>query len=143
MEYHATGRFDLTKDPDPPYDDAPGATISRAVITKQFHGDLVGTSVTHLTQIMTDVNGSAGYVAVERVTGTVHGRSGTFVLQHDALGDRGDLRLNIVVVPDSATGELAGLRGKLDIDISDGKHDYSFDYSFVPSGQTGPATDDT
>lgn len=132
MEYRATGRFDLTKTMEPPYDDAPGATISRAVITKQFHGDLVGTSVTHMTQVMSPRDGSAGYVAVERVTGTLSGRTGTFVLQHNALGDRGDRSLSIVVVPDTATGELVGLRGKLDVDISDGKHDYFLDYSFAP-----------
>lgn len=138
MQYHATGRFDLTKETDPPYDDEPGATISRALITKQFHGDLVGTSVTHLTQIMTEVGGSAGYVAVERVVGTLQGRSGTFVLQHDALSDRGQRHLNIVVVPDSATGELAGLRGKLDVDISDGKHDYTLDYYFADAADGAP-----
>lgn len=139
MEYRATGRFDLTKDQDPPYDDAPGAAISRAVITKQFHGDLVGTSVTHMTQVMSERDGSAGYVAVERVVGTLRGRSGTFVLQHNALGDRGDRHLSIVVVPDTATGELVGLRGKLDVDISNGKHDYFLDYTFAPSEEHAPS----
>ncbi len=135
MKHRATGRFDLTKDLDPPYDNAPGAEISRAVITKQFHGDLVGTSVTHMTQIMSEIDGSAGYVAVERVIGTLQGRTGTFVLQHNALGDRGDRNLNIVVVPDTGTGELVGLRGKLDVDISGGKHDYFLDYYFAGEGE--------
>jgi hypothetical protein len=138
VEYRATGRFDLTKTQDLPYDDAPGAAISRAVVTKQFHGDLVGTSVTHLTQVISDTDGSAGYVAVERVVGTLQGRSGTFVLQHNALGDRGDRMLNIVVVPDTATGDLAGLRGKLHIDVSAGTHDYFLDYSFGGGRNNAP-----
>ena len=137
MEYRAAGTFDLTKTMEPPYDDAAGAAISRGVITKEFHGDLVGTSITHITQAMSERNGSAGYIAMERVVGTLEGRSGTFVLQHNALSDRGDRFLNIVVVPDSGTGELAGLRGQLDVDISHGKHAYFHDSSFAPA--EGPA----
>jgi len=131
VEHRATGQFDLTKDTEPPYDNAPGAAIARAVITKQFHGDLTGTSITHMTQAMTDHDGSAGYVAMERVNGTLDGRTGTFVLQHHALGDRGQRTLSITVLPDSATDQLTGLRGQLDVDISNGRHDYILDYYFT------------
>ena len=126
MEYRASGTFDLTKTMEPPYDDAAGAVISRGIITKEFHGDLVGTSITHITQAMSERNGSAGYIAMERVIGTLEGRSGTFVLQHNALSDRGDRFLNIVVVPDSGTGELAGLRGT---SLSVSTHE---DYPYMP-----------
>lgn len=132
MGKQATGNFDLTKTEEPPFDDQPGATLSRVVITKEFHGDIEGTSVTQMMQAMSDRPGSAGYVAIERVIASVHGRRGTFVLQHNALSDRGDRYLNIVIVPDSGTGELSGLRGQLEVDISGGKHAYTLDYSFAP-----------
>jgi Protein of unknown function (DUF3224) len=133
LSHRATGRFDVTKTDDPPFDDAPGATLSRAVVTKQFQGDLMGTSVTHMTAAVSEQSGSAAYVAVERVEGTLHGRTGSFVLQHNAVSDRGERSLNIVVVPDSATGELTGLRGTFDIRIVDGKHEFVFDYSLGPT----------
>jgi hypothetical protein len=77
----------------------------------------------------TDVKGSAGYVAMERVTGTLHGRTGSFVLQHNATMNRGVPQLSIMVVPDSGTGQLVGLTGTFDIQISAGKHSYTFDYT--------------
>jgi hypothetical protein len=76
----------------------------------------------------TPVKGSAGYVAIERISGTLHGRTGTFVLQHTGTMTRGALQLSITVVPDSGTGQLAGLAGKMDIQIADGKHSYDFAY---------------
>jgi hypothetical protein len=79
----------------------------------------------------TDVPGSAGYVAMERVTGTLHGRSGTFVLQHSGTMTRGAPQLAITVVPDSGTGELTGLGGKMAIIIADGKHSYELDYTLA------------
>ncbi len=115
-------------------DDAPGAKLSHAVISKTFRGDIVGTSLTHMIAAMSDRQGSAAYVAIERVSASVHGRPGTFVLQHTATGDRGQRTLEIIVVPDTATGELTGLRGRVDVDLSDGKHAYVFDYTFAPDG---------
>ncbi len=79
----------------------------------------------------TQVKGSAGYVAMEQVTGTLHGRSGTFVLQHNGTMTRGIPLLTVTVVPDSGTGELAGLAGKMAIVIADGKHSYEFDYTLA------------
>jgi len=131
VEYRASGTFDLTKTMEPPYDDAAGAVISRGIITKEFHGDLVGTSITHITQAMSERNGSAGYIAMERVIGALEGRSGTFVLQHNATMTRGAPYLNIIVVPDSGTGDLVGLTGSMNIIITDSKHFYEFDYAFA------------
>jgi len=99
-------------------------------IDKQFHGDLEATSQGEMLSAGTDMKGSAGYVAIERVTGTLDGRSGGFVLQHNATMTRGAPYLNIIVVPDSGTGELAGLDGTMNIVIDKGKHSYEFQYSF-------------
>jgi hypothetical protein len=77
------------------------------------------------------VKGSAGYVAIEKVTGKLHGRAGTFVLQHTGTMNRGAQKLSITVVPDSGTGELVGLSGKMNIIIAGGKHSYEFDYSLA------------
>ncbi len=79
----------------------------------------------------TDVKGSAGYVAIERVTGTLHGKSGSFILQHSGTLTRGAPQLTITVVPDSGTGELAGLAGTMMIIIADGKHSYEFEYTLA------------
>src|SRR6185369_12327542 len=84
---------------------------------------------------MTGVKGSAGYVAIERVSATLNGRRGTFVLQHNATMNRGEPFLNIIVVPDSGSGELAGLSGSMRIIIADGRHSYEFDYSLAPALQ--------
>jgi hypothetical protein len=112
--------------------EAPGiepANLGRMTIDKQFHGDLEAASLGEMLSAMGQVQGSAGYVAIERVTGTLHGRQGSFVLQHYGIMDRGAPQLTITVVPDSATGALAGLRGTMQIQIEDGKHSYVFDYS--------------
>ena len=102
---------------------------ARLTIAKQFHGDLEGTSRGQMLTAMTALEGSAGYVAIERVRGTLQGRTGTFVLQHSGTLDRGASRLTITVVPDSGTEELAGLAGQMAIVIEDGKHSYDFQYS--------------
>jgi hypothetical protein len=105
-------------------------SFGRMTIDKQFHGDLEGTSNGQMLTAMTSVKDSAGYVAVERVTGTLNGRSGSFSLQHSATMDRGKPQLSITVVPDSGTGQLVGLAGKMTITIEpDGKHFYDFDYT--------------
>ena len=96
-------------------------------IDKQFRGDLEATSKGEMLTALTDVKDSAGYVAIERVSGTLHGRSGTFVLQHSGTMTRGAQQLTVTVVPDSGTGQLLGLAGKMTIKIAEGKHFYEFD----------------
>ena len=98
-------------------------------IEKQIHGDLEATSKGQMLTAGTDVKGSAGYVAIERVTGALQGRTGSFVLQHTGTMTRGAFQLTITVVPDSGTGQLAGLTGTMNIIIADGKHSYDFDYT--------------
>jgi hypothetical protein len=97
-------------------------------VAKQFHGDLEGTSTGEMLSAGTSTQGSAGYVAIERVTGTLGGRSGTFILQHSGTMTRGAPQLSITVVPDSGTGQLAGLTGTMTITIVNGKHSYEFAY---------------
>ncbi len=129
MSHHATGTFDPIIKPVPP--DFPAAPLlGRMTIDKTFHGGIEATSVGQMLTAMTDVKGSAGYVAVEFVTGKVEGRSGSFSLVHRGIMDHGKPELSVTVVPDSGTGELSGLTGSLTIDIAaDGKHSYTFDYS--------------
>ncbi|HEY0141954.1 MAG TPA: DUF3224 domain-containing protein [Thermoanaerobaculia bacterium] len=124
----ATGTFEVKLEPQAL--SAPGqeAAIGRMSIDKQFRGDLEGTSKGEMLAAMTETKGSAGYVALERVTATLHGRGGSFVLQHSGTMDRGTATLTCTVVPDSGTGELAGLRGTFQIDTSGGGHAYSFAY---------------
>jgi hypothetical protein len=128
---HATGMFDVKT---VPLDDKEWEpTIGRMSIDKRFHGDIDGTSRGQMLAAMSNVRGSAGYVALERVTGTLHGRAGTFALQHSGTMTRGTPQLIVTVVPDSGTGELAGLTGTLTITITDGKHLYEFEYSLPDS----------
>jgi hypothetical protein len=99
-------------------------------IDKQFHGDLQGTSKGQMLTAGTAVKGSAGYVAIERVNGTLRGRSGTFILQHTGTMTRGTPQLSVTVVPDSGTDQLVGLTGTMNIVIApDGKHSYDFAYA--------------
>lgn len=124
---HASGTFEVKL---APQDDKAGdPTVGRMSIDKQYHGDLEATGKGQMLTAMTDVKGSTGYVAIERVTGTLHGHSGSFALQHSGTMTRGAPELSITVVPDSGTGQLAGLAGKLDIKIADGKHSYDFEYT--------------
>jgi hypothetical protein len=129
MAAHATGAFEVKLTPQPPEDKADGSTLGRMSGDKQFHGDLEGTSKVQMLTAMTDVKGSAGYVAIERVTGTLHGHTGSFVLQHSGSSNRGATQLSITVVPDSGTGQLVGITGKMTITITDGKHSYDFEYT--------------
>jgi len=126
---HASGAFEVKMNPQ--VDDKREPTVGRMSLDKQFHGDLEATSKGQMLAVMTDVSGSAGYVAMERVNGKLHGRSGTFALQHSGTMTRGTPQLIITVVPDSATGELAGLTGTMTINIVDGKHFYEFDYALA------------
>ncbi|MGI8990804.1 MAG: DUF3224 domain-containing protein [Bryobacteraceae bacterium] len=133
MTTRATGTFEVKLSPQPPEDGAADATLGRMSIDKQFHGDLEATSKGQMLMAGTGVKGSAGYVAIERVVGTLHRRSGAFVLQHSGTMTRSAPQLTITVVPDSGTGELAGLAGKMAIDIADEKHSYDFEYTLAES----------
>jgi Protein of unknown function (DUF3224) len=126
----ATGTFDVKIGSLPQYNTSEGAMLARMSIDKQFKGDLVATSQGEMLSAGTGTKGSAGYVAIERVTGILNGRSGSFVLQHNATMTRGAPYLDIIVVPDSGIGELAGLRGTMRIAIDKGDHSYEFEYSF-------------
>ena len=126
----ATGPFDVKLTPQGTDTPVEGSPLGRLTIDKEFHGDLEGTSKGEmLTAGSTTVKNSAGYVAVERVTGALHGKQGTFALQHSGVMTRGEGKLTITVVPDSGTGELTGLAGSMSIDIAGGKHSYTFEYT--------------
>jgi hypothetical protein len=131
MTTRAKGEFEVKLDRLPLHEAMESDTmLSRMSIDKHFTGDLAATSRGEMLAAMTAVKGSAGYVAVEEVIGTLNGRSGTFVLQHSSTMDRGVPVQNISVVPDSGTGELTGIEGQMVIIIEEGKHFYEFDYSF-------------
>ena len=100
-------------------------------IDKQFHGDLEATSKGEMLTVGTAIKNTAVYVAVERVSGTLHGKTGTFALHHTGVMNRGAASLAITVVPDSGTGELAGLTGTMSIEIVNGKHSYVFEYALA------------
>lgn len=125
MATHATGTFDVKLTPQPAEGGGPG----RMTIDKQFHGDLEALSIGQMLAHRTEVAGSAGYVAMEKVTGKLHGHAGSFVLQHSGAMNRGVAELTVTVVADSGTGELAGLAGKMNIIVTEGKHSYEFDYT--------------
>ncbi len=129
MTHHARGTFDVDLKPLPPEEATGGEAVGRMSIEKTFHGDLEGTSEGQMLAVRTGVDGSAGYVAMEIVTGTLAGRNGTFALQHSGVMTRGAPHLSVTVVPDSATGGLTGLAGTMSIDIRDGKHFYDFEYT--------------
>ncbi len=126
---HAKGDFIVKLVPQK--DEQGDAKMGRMTIDKHFSGDLDATSVGQMLSAMTEVKGSAGYVAIEKVTGKLNGHTGSFVLQHTATMDRGTPHLNIFVVPDSGTGELTGITGSMQINIADKKHSYVFDYSIA------------
>jgi hypothetical protein len=128
---HARGTFDVQLHPLPLEEIASDSMIGRMSIDKQFHGDLAGTSKGQMLSVGTTTTGSAVYVAVERVTATLAGKHGTFALYHNASMTRGAPALSIRVVPDSGTGELAGISGSMNIDVKDGEHAYTFDYDLA------------
>ena len=130
MTQHASGTFEVKMNPQ--VDEGVGdPTVGRMSLDKEFHGDLEATSKGQMLATMTEVQGSAGYVALERVKGTLAGHSGTFALQHSGTMTRGAAELSITVVPDSGTGELVGIAGKMTINIVDGKHSYEFEYTLA------------
>jgi hypothetical protein len=129
MTTHASGTFDVKLIPQSSEEDADGTGLGRLSIDKQFHGDLEATSKGEMLSAGTSVKGSAGYVAIERVRGTLQGRTGTFILQHSGTMTRGAPQLTISVVPDSGTGGLEEISGMMTINIVNGKHFYEFDYA--------------
>jgi Protein of unknown function (DUF3224) len=130
---HASGPFDVKLVAQGAPDKAEGSTLARMSIDKQYHGGLEGTAKGEMLTAGTDVQGSAGYVAIERVIGTLNGRSGSFVLQHSGTLTRGAPVQSITVVPDSGSGQLAGITGKLTVIIEGGKHSYEFEYTLPPA----------
>jgi hypothetical protein len=129
MSDTARGTFEVKLTPQPSDRQPDDAGLGRLWLDKQFHGDLEATSRGQMLTAMSEVKGSAGYVAIERVSGALAGRTGTFVLQHTGTMTRGAPSLVITVVPDSGTGELAGLAGRMTIVIADGTHSYELEYA--------------
>lgn len=125
----ASGTFEVKMVPQPAEENVGDASIGRMALDKIFSGDLDATSKGQMLAMRAAVEGSAGYVAMECVTGRLHGLSGSFVLQHSGTMTRGMPQLSVTVVPDSASGELVGLTGTLGITIIDGKHRYDFEYT--------------
>jgi hypothetical protein len=129
MTRHARGTFEVKLVPQAPDDKAEGTSLGRVSIDKQFHGDLEGTSKGEMLTAFTGIKGSAGYVAVERIIGSLAGRVGSFVLQHNGTMTRGNPQQTITVVPDSGSSELQGIAGAMRIDIAGGTHSYDFEYT--------------
>src|SRR5688500_7779861 len=130
----ARGTFDVKLNPLTTYENADGSPLGRLSIDKQFRGDLEGTSKGEMLSAGGQVTGSAGYVAIERVRGSLQGRSGSFILQHSGRMTRGAPELVITVVPDSGTDELTGLSGTMDIIVEPGKHSYVLRYTLGDAG---------
>jgi hypothetical protein len=129
MQQTAKGAFEVKVEPIVQTEHPGGTTLGRFALAKTFHGDLEGTGAGEMLTAGTGVAGSAGYVAIERVEGALAGRKGTFVLQHSGSMAHGSQNVVITVVPDSGTGELAGLSGTLEIEIEGRAHFYRFEYS--------------
>lgn len=123
------GTFEVTMHAEPPFDDVAGVTLSRASFDKQFFGPLDGTSKVQMLAALTPVESSRAYVAVERISATLEGRRGTFVTTHLGAEVDGKPSLTITILPHSGTGELAGITGKMQIEIVEGRHHYTLDYS--------------
>jgi hypothetical protein len=123
----ANGTFSVNVSPQAP-DEGDSSGVGRLLLDKQFEGDLEATSKGQMLAIGTAIEGSAGYVAMEQVTGSLQGKTGSFALQHFGKMTRGVPELNVSVVPDSGTGALTGLSGRMQIIIAEGKHSYEFEY---------------
>ena len=133
MTTRATGKFEVTLVPQATEGFDEGGNLGRMTIDKVFTGDIEGTSKGQMLMAMSAVKGSAAYVAVERVTGSVHGKQGTFAMHHTGIMNRGAPTLSVVIVPDSGTDELTGICGTLNIIIEKGVHSYELDYDVAPS----------
>ena len=125
---HASGPFDVRTDPID--EKSPDPLLGRFSLDKQYHGELNGTGTGQMLTAGTTVKGSGAYVAIEKVSGSLSGRTGTFVLQHTGFMSGGNFQLNITIVPDSGTGQLGGIAGKMIITIAEGgKHSYELEYT--------------
>ena len=128
MTHHATGPFDVKVTHQD--DNSADPLLARMMLDKQYHGDLEATGQGQMLTAGTAVKGSGAYVAIEKVSGTLKGRTGSFVLQHTGTMTQNVPLLSITVVPDSGTGQLAGITGKMTITIAaGGKHSYDFEYA--------------
>jgi hypothetical protein len=125
----AAGTFRVTLTPESEPDSRDGVTLRRMSMEKTFEGDLSGSARGEMLSVLTPERGSAGYVAIERVSGALHGREGSFVLQHSGSMNRGAQQLGITIVPDSGTAALAGIEGAFALEIVDGAHRYTLEYS--------------
>jgi hypothetical protein len=134
MTRHTEGTFDVKTTPLPGDDTTAGTMIGRYSLIKQFHGDLEGTSKGLMLAAGEPAKGNAGYVAIEQVTGTLAGHTGSFALQHLGIMEDGGYKLTVTVVPGSGTGELTGITGAMTIVIANGKHSYTFEYT-LPAAQ--------
>ena len=130
MPSHASGTFEVKMTPQA-VDNAAESAVGRYSLDKTFHGDLEGISKGEMLAVGTAIEGSAGYVAMEQVKGTIAGRSGSFALQHTGTMTRGAAELSVNVVPDSGTDQLVGLAGAMTIKIADGKHLYDMEYTLA------------
>lgn len=131
MKTHASGTFEVKVIPQAADETAGDAAISRYLLDKQFHGDLEATSKGQMLAAGLPADGSGGYVAMEKVSGALNGRKGSFALQHNGTMKGGAAEMNVIVVPGSGTDQLAGLEGKMTIIIADGKHSYEFEYALA------------
>jgi len=132
MTRHAAGTFDVKTTPLAADDAIAGTMIGRYSLVKQYHGDLDASSKGEMLGAGEPSSGNAGYVAIEQVTGTLNGHTGSFALQHIGAMDTSGLKLSVAVVPGSGTGQLSGIAGTLTITNASGKHSYTFDYT-LPS----------
>ncbi len=130
MIVKAIGQFTVKLELQAPSMQADKAVVGRRSLEKQFQGELEATSCGEMLAVMTAVEGSMAYVALEKVTGSLAGKQGSFVLQHASQMVRGKPFQSIRVVPDSGTDDLLGLEGEMQIDIRDGEHFYNFEYNF-------------
>lgn len=131
MTTQISGTFDVQLTPQTLFDTSADALLGRLSIDKRFHGELDATSKGEMLSAGTGVKGSAGYVAIEKVSGSLQGRTGTFVLMHVGIMNRSTPSLSVSVVPDSGTEELVGLSGTMNILIEAGKHSYIFEYTLT------------
>lgn len=129
MSQTAKGTFSIVMVPPPAGEGAGRLSVGRMLIDKQYTGDFTGTGQGEMLSAGNPAAGSAGYVAIEHVSGTLHGRSGTFALQHNGTMHAGASHLAISIVPGSGTGDLFGIEGKLKLDIVERKHFYQIDYT--------------
>jgi hypothetical protein len=132
---HAEGTFDVKNSPLPADDAIAGTAIGRFGLDKQFHGDLEASSKGEMLGAGNPAAGTAGYVAIEYVTGTLQGRKGSLALQHLGTMENGKFDLKVLIVPGSGTGDLAGIAGSMEIIIAAGKHSYKLHYTIQTAKQ--------